>query len=231
VLRLSKLLLSFGLLSLACEGPRGASPLPEPPAIDGSRIGYGPALAPASLPADVELIGDLASASPGSTLRVTNLDTTDEPVTTTVTDDGRFSIMVSVSPGDELRFEAFRGEFRSEPVDRIANSQELAPAPRHDCIALTPGYVVEFDGSTAESLFIDNQCDAPAVVQAPRFRLGLPDFAPTTALPVTIEPGRSASLRFSYTPQSAEAPEDIFFVDIDVNGDALRYPIGLSSSE
>ncbi len=228
--RPSKLLLLFGLLSLACEGPRGASPLPEPPAIDGSRIGSGPSLAPASLPAEIEITGDRASASPGATLRVTNLDTTDEPVTTTVTDDGRFSVLVSVSPGDELRFEAFRGELRSEPVDRIIDG-ELTPAPRHDCIALTPGYVVEFDGSTAESLFIDNQCDAPAVVQDPRFRLGLPDFALTTALPVTIEPGRSASLRFSYDPQSSETPEDVFFVDIDVNGEALRYPIGLSSIE
>lgn len=229
--RLSKLLLAFGLLSLGCEGPRGASPLPEPPAIDGSRIGFGHSIAPASVPADIELTGDRASASPGATLRVTNLDTTDEPVTTTVADNGSFTILVSVSPGDELRFEAFRGDYRSEPVDLVIDS-ELTPAPRHDCIALTPGYVLEFDGSTAESLFIDNQCDAAAVIQDPRFRLDLPDFALTTAaLPVTVEPGRSTSLRFNFAPQAAGPREDVFFVDIDVNGEVLRYPIGLSSVE
>ena len=232
VSRLSKLLLVLGFLSLACEGPRGASPLPEPPAIDGSRIGFGNSIAPAAVPADIELVGDGASASPGSTLRVTNLDTTDEPVTTTVTDEGRFSILVSVSPGDELRFEAFRGELRSDPVDLIIDSSGLTPGPRHGCIAFTPGYAVEFDGSTAESLFIDNQCGAPAVVQDPRFRLALPDFALSTpALPVTVAPGRSASLRFGFEPQAAGIREDVFFADIDVDGEVLRYPIGLSSVE
>jgi hypothetical protein len=231
VSRLSKLLIAFGLLSIACEGPRGASPLPEPPAIDGSRIGVGNSIVPASVPVDIEIVGERASASPGATLRVTNLDTTDDPVTTTVSDDGRFSVVVSVSPGDELRFEAFRGEYRSDPVDLVSDDA-LSPAPRHDCITLTPGYLVEFDGSTAESLFIDNQCDSPAVVQDPRFRLDLPDFALTTAgLPITVEPGRSTSLRFSFDPQAAGVREDVFFTDIEVNGEVLRYPIGLSSVE
>lgn len=229
--RLSKLLVAFGFLSIACEGPRGASPLPEPPAIDGSRIAVGSSITPVSVPADIEIVGERASASPGALLRVTNLDTTDDPVTTTVTDDGRFSVVVSVAPGDELRFEAFRAEYRSDPVD-LVSGDALSPAPRHDCIVLTPGYIVEFDGSTAESLFIDNQCDSPAVLQDPRFRLDLPDFALTTAgLPVTIEPGRSTSLRFSFDPQAAGAREDIFFTDIEVNGEVLRYPIGLSSVE
>jgi hypothetical protein len=231
VSRLSKLLIAFGLLSIACEGPRGASPLPEPPAIDGSRIGVGNGVAPASVPSDIEFVGERASASPGAVLRITNLDTTDDPVTTAVADDGSFSALVSVSPGDELRFEAFRAEYRSDPVDLVF-TDALSPAPRHDCIALTPGYLVEFDGSTAESLFIDNQCDSPAVVQDPRFRLDLPDFALTTAaLPVTIEPGRSTSLRFSFDPQAAGLREDVFFTDIEVNSEVLRYPIGLSSVE
>ncbi len=228
--RLSKLLIAFGLLSLACEGRAARRPA-RTPSIDGSKIGIGNSIMPVSVPADVELSGDRASASPGAILRVTNLDTTDEPVTTTVADNGSFSILVSVTPGDELRFEAFRGEYRSDPVDVIIDS-ELTPAPRHDCVALTPGYLLEFDGSTAESLFIDNQCDSPAVIQDPRFRLGLPDFALTTApLPVTIEPGRSTSLRFSFDPQAAGAREDIFFTDIEVNGEVLRYPLGLSSVE
>jgi hypothetical protein len=230
VSRLSKLLIAFGLLSIACEGPRGASPLPEPPAIDGSRIGVENSIVPVSFPADIEIVGERDSASPGATLRVTNLDTTDDPVTTTVTDDGRFSVLVTVTPGDELRFEAFRAEYRSDPVDLVFDDGPL-PAPRHDCITLTPGYLVEFDGSTAESLFIDNQCDSPAVVQDPRFRLGLSDFELTTALPVTIEPSRSTSLRFSFDPQAAGIREDVFFTDIDVNGEVLRYPVGLSSVE
>ena len=67
--RLSKLLIAFGLLSIACEGPRGASPLPEPPAIDGSRIGVGNGIAPVSVPTDIEFVGERASASPGAVLR------------------------------------------------------------------------------------------------------------------------------------------------------------------
>jgi len=229
--RYRSLLLALGVLLLACEGPRGASPLPEPPAIDGSRIGVGNSLAPASVPADVELVGDTASASPGATLRVTNLDTTDDPVTTTVAENGRFSVLVSVSPGDELRFEAFRGEFRSDPVELVVEST-LSPAPRHDCVALTPGYLVEFDAGSAESLTIANQCDAPLVVQNPRARLGLPDFELTTPeLPVTIDPRRTASLRFSFDPQQPAPLEDVFFVDLDLNGEVLRYPVGLAPLE
>jgi hypothetical protein len=220
----------IGLLAAtACGSDWTATPLPEPPALDGSRIRR-PDITIA-VTGTIWIEGDPHSASVGATLRVTNLDTTDEPATTTVASDGSFSIEVPAEPGNEIRIDAVSRHGRSEPIDLIVDS-ELIPSPRHDCVRLSPEFSLEFrEGSRAEELTVHNLCDQEVALADPRARLALEDFTLESELPLTIPAGESTALEFEFTESSPDARENVFFVNIEVDGELIRYPITLYAPE
>jgi hypothetical protein len=213
----------------ACGSEWTATPLPEPPALDGSRIRR-PDITTAFV-GTVWIAGDAKSASAGATLRVTNLDSTDDPVTTTVASDGSFTIEVVAETGDEVRIDAVTRHGRSEPVDLIVDD-ELTPSPRHDCVRLVPKFSVEFlEGSRAEELTVHNLCDLEIALADPRARLGLEEFTLESELPLTIPAGESAALEYGFAAGSPGESEDVFFIDIEVDGELIRYPLTLYAPE
>jgi hypothetical protein len=226
-----RLVLGLSLLGLvACDANWTATPLPEPPALDGERI-HTPEIMPAAA-GELTIIGDPSSVSAGATLRILNLDTTDAPFTSRVEGDGSFELQVSADAGDELRIEAFNENGRSGPLDYLALQDGLVPSPRHDCVRLIPETTLEF-GSSPDSadLVVQNRCDDELVLDNPRARLELPDFRLQSELPQTLAPNGSAALEFEFLEESAEAREDVFFVDIEVLGEVIRYPVTLSAPE
>jgi hypothetical protein len=155
----------------------------------------------------------------------------DDPETTTVDSDGSFSLEVLAEPGDELRVDAVNRHGRSEPIDLIVED-ELIPSPRHDCIRLAPEFSLEFrEGSRAEELTVHNLCDLEVALTDPRARLALEDFSLESELPLTIAAGESAALEFEFAESSPDAREDVFFVDIEVDGELIRYPVTLYAPE
>jgi hypothetical protein len=221
---------AIGLLAAtACSSDWTATPLPEPPALDGSRIRR-PDIT-ITFTGSIWIEGDAQSASAGATLRVTNLDSTDDPATITVANDGSFSLEVLAEPGDELRIDAVNRHGRSEPIDLIVDD-ELVPSPRHDCVRLAPKFSLEFrDGSRAEELTVHNLCAQEVALTDPRARLELADFTLESELPLTIATGESAALEFEFAESSPDAREDVFFIDIEVDGEPIRYPVTLYAPE
>jgi hypothetical protein len=207
-----------------CGNEWTATPLPEPPALDGQRIHRPDGIS--TLTGDVTIVGDARSASPGATVRVTNLETTDEPATATVAADGSFTVEVPATDGDELRIDAVSRDGRSEPIDVILGEQ-LTPSPRHTCVTLSPADTLEFSESTAETLVVRNRCDSELSLEAPRSRLSLPYFTLETELPMTLAESETGALDFAYSDDDAAEREDVFFVDIDVGGEVIRYPVTL----
>lgn len=226
--RIARVFLALVLcvLASACSSNWTATPLPEPPAVDGERI-HLPELSPASS-GRITIVGDPRSVSPGATVRVTNLETTDEPFVAAVESDGSFAIDVEAEPGDELRLDAVNREGRSEESFDYLVADPLLPSPRHDCLALVPNFVVAFAGSSdSRDLLIQNFCDSAAIIDDARARRQLPEFTLSTELPLTVEPGGRARIELNFAATSDEEREDILFLDVDVGGEAIRYPIGL----
>lgn len=213
-------------LASGCEGTRGATPLPEPPALDGTRIQV-PDIMPVSA-GTVTLQGSSRSATPGSTLRVTNLDSEDEPSTVLVATDGSFALEIEAEPGDELRFEAEKNGERSDAVD-LTLEDELVPSPRHDCIRLEPEFRLEFVEPGREPVFVQNTCGEDASISAPRLRLAelaeLAEFAVSGEFPLSLSAGDDASFEVAF--EGGVSVEDVLFVDIEVGGVVHRYPLTL----
>lgn len=217
------------LAATACGSEWTATPLPEPPALDGSRIRR-PDITTA-FAGSIWIEGDARSASAGATLRVTNLDSTDAPETTTVASDGSFSLEVLAEPGDEVRIDAVNRHGRSEPIDLIVDD-DLIPSPRHDCIRLAPEFSLEFrEGSGSEKLTVYNLCDLEVALTDPRARLALENFTLESELPLTLPAGESAALEFEFAESSPDAREDVFFIDIEVDAELIRYPVTLYAPE
>jgi hypothetical protein len=207
-----------------CEGPRGATPLPEPPALDANRIDV-PEIMPAVL-GPITIEGDTRSATPGSTLRVTNLDSTAEPATTTVAADGSFAIQVDAAEGDVLRVEAERNGERSNALDFVLGEAGLTPSPRHDCIRVDPEFRLEFlESPDIQQLFFQSTCDSDAVLDGARTRLELAEFAIPDDFPLELFARDDAAVEVGF---EGDAPrEDVLFIDVDVNGVVIRYPFTL----
>ena len=206
--------------------------MPEPPSLDPGLIGLAPVGAVVlSEPRLLPIAGLPGAATPGASVRVLDLDTRDPAVSTTAASDGSFALLVPVRSGDELRLQAQTGGARSEPVDLIYRSVELAdtlePSPRHDCVTLDPGFELAFAGSVSRSLRVQNACSGPIVLSAPRFRLDGADFELESVLPLTLPAGSEGLLDLTLLRPAPPAREDVLFVDISLDGRALRYPIGL----
>jgi hypothetical protein len=221
--RRTSLLLSAVSIAVlaACGAPRGATPMPEPPALDPSHLdSVSPLVNPEST---VTIAGEAQAATPHATVRVTDLDRQDAPVATTAADNGSFTLVIPAAQTDELRLELLLQTQRSVPYDFIASAVRT-PSARHACVELSPGLSV--DVSANQSLVITNHCASSLEVANPRLRLGLPQFALPSNLPVTLSTEQSTTIALGYTPVG-DAAEDILFLDLTLSGQTFRYPIGL----
>jgi hypothetical protein len=209
----------------------GATPMPEPPSIDGGRIGPAPVgVIALSEPHQVPIAGQPGAVTPGATLRAINLDRDVPVVSATVAADGSFSSSVLASNGDELRLQALLGGMRSAPADFLYTSMggdQLTPSPRFACLALSPGYDLDVPASGSARLHIENACDGAVTVTNPRFRSG-GRFTVDTPLPLDIPAGGEGALDVRLTSPGAE---DVLFLDLTQGTQTLRYPVGLFAAQ
>jgi hypothetical protein len=210
----------------------GATPMPEPPSLDGGLIGLAPVgIMILSEPRQLPIGGQPGAATPGAIVRAIDLDTLDPSVSTTAASDGSFTLTVAVRSGDELRLQAQTESGRSAAVDLIYRSVEfvdtLTQSPRHECVTLEPGFELDFADSVSRSLRVRNSCSSPIVLAGPRFRLGTADFELDSSLPITLEAGGEGLLDLRLLSPTPPLREDVLFVDIALADQVLRYPIGL----
>jgi hypothetical protein len=223
----------LGALGLAACGPQAATPMPEPPSIDGGLIG--PDREGISIlmePRPVPLVGSTGAVTPGALVRVLNLDAGSPADTVVAAADGSFQLSVLASNGDELRFSAVLEGRRSAPVDFIYTSDfgdDLTASPRHACVTLQPGLELELASSRASVPF-QNACSGPIQLASPRFRTGA-DFALITALPLVVGAGESGAVELELRNAPPPAREDVWFTDVTLGSTALRYPIGVFAEE
>jgi len=205
--------------------------MPEPPSINGGRIGPGPlGITTLSEPHEVPITGAPGAASAGALVRVLNLDLALPAVSVTAAADGSFETSVLASAGNELRFEALRQGQRSAPADFLYTSDggdQLSRSPRHGCLTLSPGFDLDVQASGAATLQLQNGCPEPITFASPRFRGG-GAFTLDTALPLVIAAGGEGELELRRSAATGAA-EDVLFVDATRAAQTLRYPIGLFS--
>jgi hypothetical protein len=224
------------LLASAC-GPGVATPMPEPPTVFDLSGFMDPLAAGAKTPLDSRVLvlqTSRGNVPPGATVRVTNLDTTDPVVAGPGTAQGGFEVDLVVTDGQELRFEWVNGAEHSAPADGIISrpdprgeSYRLTPAPRFDCLELSPGFVLDFDGTTRATLGIENACAETVQLGNPRTRLTLADFALPATVPDAIPSGESRAISIDFTRDTAGLREDVLFIDVTLTGTTIRYPITL----
>jgi hypothetical protein len=170
-----------------------------------------------------------------ATVRVTNLDGTDQAYSTTAFSDGHFSIALPAQFGDELRFEWRLGEQRSAPVDALylqdSSGFRLQRSARFDCVELTPGFVLDFGAAQTDTLSLEvaNHCASALSIDSQSTRRGLTDFSATTAVPLSIAVGGSGTLVVTYNRTSTAAVEDTLFFQLTQAGTTIRYPVTLSA--
>ncbi len=213
-------------------GPQVATPMPEPPTIDGRKIGPELDVVTAlSEPHPLSIVGDIGAVTPGSIVRVLNLDETSAPVSAQADAEGAFEITVMVSTGDELRFQAVQGGVRSEPIDFIhgglAAAAALTPSPRHACVVLQPGLELRYGELGPLPLRVLNDCAEPLSLAAPLFRLGTGEFELESELPLVLPPASEATLDVALLEPPPPAREDVLFIELSLGGETIRYPIGL----
>lgn len=235
--RIAWLAAGVWLLASAC-GPGVATPMPEPPAAAFDLNGVDQGVLPVNEPTtagDAKYVTAAPGTAPASaTVRITNLDQTTMVFATTAGSDGSFLAVVIARAGEELRFEWTQDGQHSEPADgtvlekdALARTIGVRASPRFDCLKLTPGYALDFFEGGSQTLELRNECDAPLTVANPRARLSLGDFTLNTALPVELAAGESTDLGFSFQRRADGLREDVWFVDVTLGGETLRYPFTL----
>ncbi len=221
------------LASVVGCGPRDATPMPEPPSLDITKVGGPRETVTASEcigepdscpPVIVSISGEPGAATPNTLLRVTNLDTRDPVTAVEVRVDGGFEIVLSVTEAQELRFQVLDGSVRGAPEDVILHNAPLylEPSLRHECLTLAPGFDVAALSGTA-SVELHNGCAEPVLLAQPRFRLGLPGFGQPALLPQTLAPGEGTTLVIGV--DGAQPSEDVLLLDATLGATTIRYPI------
>lgn len=225
------------LLASAC-GPGVATPMPEPPTVfDLTTVGQpnGVVTVGNGKEPDAKTIRVFEDRLPAhSTVRVTNLDRLDPTVAVDVPDGAGANLILSVTDGEELRFEAVSGEQRSQPADALfvvddplSGAFHLAPAERFACLTAEPGYRLDVAGATQVTLSLENGCESPLTLDNVRSRLALPDFTLADALPIEVAATASRALTIDFTPAATGVREDTLFVDVTLDGTTIRYPFTL----
>jgi hypothetical protein len=225
------------LLVSAC-GPGVATPMPEPPAavFDLGGVDKDPlsGVEPATGGDSKYVTGARGTVPGGATVRITNLDQTTLVFATTAELDGSFLGVAIAQPGDELRFEWVKDGVHSEPADGIvlekpaaARTLGVRPSARFDCVTLAPGYALDLSSETSRTLTIQNDCDQSVTLANPRARLGLTDFSLSQTLPLELAANERSELSFVFTRAQDGPREDVWFVDVTLGAESVRYPITL----
>jgi hypothetical protein len=214
--------------------------MPEPPAataFDLAGIADMGAQTSAKQPLDPRVLvieAATGNVPEGASVRVTNLDTMDAVVAGVGTSSGGFEVALIVTDGQELRFEWVSDTERSAPADAIVSRADaqaptfsLTPAPRFDCLKLSPGFVLDFDGTTHATLGLENACTEAVQLANPRSRLALTDFALPATVPASIPADESTEISVDFTRTTPGIREDVLFVDATLAGTTIRYPITL----
>lgn len=226
---------SVWLITGACE-PGVATPMPEPPvAFDLARVNEHEIVSTAEpLDPDVHvMIGSRGAVPPGAVVRATNLDEMLETAAVNAAPQGSFELAIWVLDGQELRFEWVDGQRRSAPADAVfvlpdptSERFELVPSPRFDCLRLDPGFVLDLGETTQATLSVTNDCGSVLGLANARTRLTPSDFT-LPALPSELSSGESVALDVGFEQAAPGPREDIFFVDVTLGAETIRYPITL----
>lgn len=204
--------------------------MPEPPALDPKRVGLPEVTTTLAPIVTIPVVGTKGAAPANAIVRLTNLDSTATPIATTANADGAFSLSISGTFGDELRLQAVLDDQRSAPIDfvfRDGTPPTLTASLRYDCVTLSPGFELAFDGPEARSLTLRNDCAETVRISNPRSRLGLTAFTLITALPLDLAPGAEVALDVNSSAAAGSAEEDALFLDLTRGGGVLRYPVTL----
>ncbi len=175
----------------------------------------------------IAFFGGPNTAPPGSIIRITNLDDTNEPVVIDVDAEGAFSATLSVAFNDELRFQVVKGNERLTPIDLRYTGRFEDPL-RIDCFAVA--LTVEFGATAGEqnaNLTIQNDCAADAAVTNTAFRTNAPEFALTQPPGEIILGGAAETVGVSFTGTIAGDNEEVFLLSVQVDGVDARYPVTL----
>lgn len=213
--------------ALAFANACSATPVPEPPdlqpdvhlfntegAADTIASGYG-----------AELHGDAGAACPSCSLRITDIDTQQPTVTTTVAADGSFRVMVpGLAEGHWLRIETLAADRGATTLDVVFTAVGVTVPELPNCIRATPQVELTFSGSGAaqtRQIQLTNSCSSVITVTNAHLRLGSRGYQ-TIAVPTSIDPGAQASITVDGAAASGIAVEDHLVFDATLGGQAFR---------
>jgi hypothetical protein len=224
---LAGLIVAVAQFACAC-GPRDATPVPEPPALQADKL-----IAPTSVASinntAIEITAAKGAATPGALVEFTNLDTTDLPVVTTVRADGSFS--VRILPVGELRAVVIAGAWRSKPLDFSFVGPAIVTTERPACLVVTPGLVTGARAGTTTRFTFTNSCSGPVILSNVRTRLSPSQLTPELAASPSIAAGSSADISIALTANVAPTEDEVVFVDAAVEGETVRYPLSVYVDE
>ncbi|MFZ5895414.1 MAG: hypothetical protein ACOY0T_30440 [Myxococcota bacterium] len=198
--------------------------MPEPPALQGDKITVLPSLATTE-PAPIPIEGAAGTAPPGAIIEITQLDSTAPPVATTARVDGGFS--VAIFPEGEHRVVAIVDEVRSTPFDFNIAGNRIVPSSRPSCFGVTPGLIVGARAGSATRFTFSNACASAVTVQNPRLRLGLTNFSFDARFNATIAQSANGTFSINVAAATPATEQDIVFVDVNIEGTPIRYPLGI----
>ncbi len=208
---------------LAACSPQDATPVPEPPALQPSKVSVPPSIAVTD--DRVTLNGLSGAAPPRATIEVTALDSVEPPVATTVAEDGSFSVRVFAS-GEQRAVVIVDGR-RSQPLDFSLVASQVVATARPDCLRVTPSLLGGAARGQTLSFYFANGCANSIAVSHARTRLMLASFTYDTSLALNIAPGARASVDISVSANALATDQEVLFVDATVDGEVVRYPLGV----
>lgn len=214
------------LLLFGCSGPKGATPIPEPPSLDPTLVSVGLGVL---IDSQVTLEGQPGATSGDATIRAINLDSRAEPAEADVDTDGSFTLTLDLPLGAEVRVQPARGDARGASHDWLRAEEGLVPPPRHACVRLTTDLLFAADGR--EHVRVENDCASAATILPVGVRLGLPDFTLPTDDPLTVAPGARGALAIEFARQDPAGREDVLFFQVSVEGVERRHPVTVFARE
>lgn len=217
---------ALAVLALSC-GPRDATPVPEPPALQGDKLTVPSTLLTSDQP--IPLSAAAGAAPPGAVVEFTDLDTTDLPVATTAAQDGSFTI--PILPTGEQRAVVIVGAQRSKPFDFRLGAGRVTPSQRPACLSINPALVTSVArGETARFTFA-NSCTGAVSLANLRTRRMLAGFNAQLAPNPDIASGASADVLVAVNASVAATDEEVAFVDVAVEGQTIRYALSVYVDE
>ncbi|MCC7535684.1 MAG: hypothetical protein IT379_05700 [Deltaproteobacteria bacterium] len=162
----------------------------------------------------------------GGVVIATDLETTDEPATAPVADDGSFTVGVNTIGRDEIRIQAENEDGRSDPFDAVwdRGSYDVPRRPRALCLFVEPATHAAIGPNRTLEIVVRSECVDDVAFRAPRFRRGTLGFDVTPADAFELATGESHALTVR-APSDAGA-EDVLFVET-LDDPSDRRPITL----